>query len=186
MKIALSGLSGCGNTTASRLLASRLGIPAINYTFRDLSKELGVSVEELHSLAVSEFPKYDLMLDKKQFQLASEHDSCVIGSRLAVWFDSQKIAGKLGLPPLNLDAKIWLDASLETRAGRIAQREKKPLAEALRETKERDAANQKRYKKLYGINILQLPQDAIVVNNEKRSAEETIEFIEKKLSGKTH
>ncbi len=182
VKIALSGLSGCGNTTASRLLASRLRIPAINYTFRDLSKELGASVEELHALAVSEFPKYDLMLDKKQFQLASRQSSCVIGSRLAIWFDSRKITEKLGgVKPLKFDAKIWLDASIETRAARIAQREKKPLALALQETIERDSANQKRYKKLYGINILQLPRDAIVVNNEKRSPEETIEFIEKKL-----
>ena len=39
MRIAVSGKSGCGNTTVSTLLAQRLGYPMINFTFRQMAKE---------------------------------------------------------------------------------------------------------------------------------------------------
>ena len=39
LRIAISGKSGCGNTTVSGLLAQKLGIKLINYTFRQLAEE---------------------------------------------------------------------------------------------------------------------------------------------------
>ncbi|NBK25522.1 MAG: cytidylate kinase, partial [Spirochaetia bacterium] len=42
MRIAISGKSGCGNTTVSKLVADRLGYPMINFTFRTLSEEKGI------------------------------------------------------------------------------------------------------------------------------------------------
>ena len=39
IRIAISGKSGCGNTTVSGLLAQKLGIKLINYTFRQLAEE---------------------------------------------------------------------------------------------------------------------------------------------------
>lgn len=46
LRIAISGASGCGNTTVSSLLADGLGIPCINYTFRNLAKELGMPLKK--------------------------------------------------------------------------------------------------------------------------------------------
>ena len=43
LRIAISGKSGCGNTTVSTMLAQRLGIKLINYTFRNLAKDIGFS-----------------------------------------------------------------------------------------------------------------------------------------------
>jgi cytidylate kinase len=34
LRIAISGKSGCGNTTVSRMVAEKLGLRFINFTFR--------------------------------------------------------------------------------------------------------------------------------------------------------
>ena len=39
LRIAISGLSGCGNTTVSKKLSEMLGVRMINYTFRNLAEE---------------------------------------------------------------------------------------------------------------------------------------------------
>jgi cytidylate kinase len=44
LRIAISGKSGCGNTTVSTLLAKTLGIKLINYTFRQLAEEKGMTL----------------------------------------------------------------------------------------------------------------------------------------------
>ena len=47
IKIAVSGKSGCGNSTVSRLLAEKLGLKLINYTFHNMAEEAGIPFEEL-------------------------------------------------------------------------------------------------------------------------------------------
>ena len=47
LRIAISGKSGCGNTTVSTLLAETLGIKLINYTFRQLAQEKGMTLAEV-------------------------------------------------------------------------------------------------------------------------------------------
>ncbi len=42
MRIAISGKSGCGNTTVSTLVADRMNYKMINFTFRTLAKEKGI------------------------------------------------------------------------------------------------------------------------------------------------
>ncbi|MDR1566822.1 MAG: cytidylate kinase, partial [Treponema sp.] len=39
IRIAVSGKSGCGNTTVSRLVADALDLRFINFTFRSLARE---------------------------------------------------------------------------------------------------------------------------------------------------
>ena len=41
MRIAISGKSGCGNTTVTRLVSEALGFEMINFTFRSLAEEIG-------------------------------------------------------------------------------------------------------------------------------------------------
>jgi len=42
IKIAISGRSGCGNTTISKMAADSLGLRFINFTFRSLAQERGL------------------------------------------------------------------------------------------------------------------------------------------------
>ena len=39
--IAISGKSGCGNSSVSRIVAERLGLKLINYTFHDIAEGRG-------------------------------------------------------------------------------------------------------------------------------------------------
>jgi cytidylate kinase len=135
--IAISGLSGCGNTTASALVAKKLGLKRINYTLRDLAHEKGLPFATVQEKAGEEFPKWDLELDAKLAKMAS-NGNCVAASRLAIWL-------------VPADLRVWLEAPRATRAKRIAKREGgRPDAAAVAR---RDAQNAARYKKLYGIDV---------------------------------
>jgi cytidylate kinase len=139
LRVAISGKSGCGNTTVSHLVAERLGLRVVNYTFKDLARDRGVSFEEICVLAETD-PQYDLSIDRMQVKLAEEGE-CVLGSRLAIWLLRDTAF------------TVYLDASLQVRAGRIARREGKELAKALRETEARDKRDHDRYARLYGYDV---------------------------------
>lgn len=163
--VAISGKSGCGNSTVSRLLADRLGVKLINYTFRRMAEERGISFEEILKLA-NEDPQYsyDRALDARQVELAHERD-CVIGSRLAIWM----------LPDAEL--RIFLAGSLEVRAGRIHEREGAKLADKLAFTRERDESDHHRYQKIYGIDNDDLSPADLVINTEKWQPDAIVEII---------
>ena len=139
LRIAVSGKSGCGNTTVSRLLAERLDVRLINYTFHDMAVERGISFEELCLLAESD-DSYDRYLDRRQVELAMA-GSCVLASRLAIWLLDQA------------ELKVYLCASAEVRSRRIAGRENIPRQQSLEDINARDTRDRNRYLKLYGIDI---------------------------------
>ena len=163
LRIAISGKSGCGNSTVSRLVAARLGLRVINYTFKDLARDKGLSFEEICRRAEVD-PQYDLTIDRMQVQLAEE-GGCVLGSRLAIWLLR------------NSAFTVYLRAPMEIRAGRIARRESKDLAVALRETDERDRRDRDRYSRLYGYDVDRFGFAALVVDTESLSQEEVAEEI---------
>jgi len=167
LKIAISGKSGCGNTTVSRLLADRLSLRLINYTFRDMARERGISFEELRRRA-EEDDQYDLYLDRRQVELASR-ESCVLGSRLAIWLlkDAQ--------------LKVYLYASPEVRAGRIARREGRSFEQALAELHERDGRDGQRYLRLYGIDIDRYGFADLVVDTEELDVEQVVLRIQQAI-----
>jgi cytidylate kinase len=138
LKIAISGKSGCGNTTVSRIVAQRLGLSLINYTFHTMAEERGMSFEEFYELA-QEDRSFDIILDRKQVELARA-GNCVLGSRLAVWLLEEA------------DLRVYLDAPPEVRASRISSREGGSLEEKLRQTSRRDRRDHDRYLDLYAID----------------------------------
>jgi cytidylate kinase len=170
--VAISGKSGCGNTTVSRLLSERLGVRLINHTFRRMAEEKGIAFEEMLRLA-NEDPdySYDRVLDAKQVELAHERD-CVIGSRLAMWL----------LPDASL--RVFLAGSLEVRAGRIHEREGAELSDKLVFTRERDESDHKRYLKIYGIDNDDLSAADLVINTEKWRPEAIVEIVAQALQRK--
>ncbi len=163
LRIAISGKSGCGNTTVSHLLASRLGLRVINYTFKDLAREKGMSFEELRRRAEVD-PQYDLTIDQIQVRRAME-GACVLGSRLAIWLLRESAF------------TVHLEASLPVRAGRIARREGMAFEKALADTETRDREDRERYLKLYGYDIDQYAFASLVIDTERFGAEQVVEEI---------
>ncbi len=157
LRIAISGKSGCGNTTVSRMVASRLGLRVINYTFKDLAREKGMSFEELARRAETD-PQYDISLDKMQVEMARD-GGCVLGSRLAIWLLRDSAF------------TVYLEAALAVRAGRIAKREGQDPATALSLTEARDRRDRERYLRLYGYDVDDYSFASLVIDTESLDAE---------------
>ena len=138
VRVAISGKSGCGNTTVSGLLAQKLGVKLINYTFRQLAEEKGMTLKEVIEVAKND-DSYDKFVDSHQVELARA-EPCVLGSRLAIWMLSEA------------DLKVYLFASDEVRIQRIFNREGGDLQQIKDFTAMRDREDTCRYKEFYNID----------------------------------
>ena len=163
MRIAISGKSGCGNTTVTRKLSERLGVQMVNYTFRNLAVERDIPFQELCRIAETD-PQYDRYVDARQVELAMEGDS-VLGSRLAIWMLKQA------------DLKVYLTASVEERARRIHEREGGDYQDVLQQTIQRDHGDRERYLKLYEIDNDDSGVADIVIDTEKNAPDQIVEMI---------
>ncbi len=171
LRVAISGKSGCGNTTVSTLLAKTLGISLINYTFRQLAEEKGLSLPEVLEKAKGD-DFYDKYVDNHQVELARK-ESCVLGSRLAIWMLKEA------------DAKVYLLASDELRASRILKREGGDLQQIKDFTAMRDAEDTKRYKKLYDIDNNDYQSTAnIIIDTSCNIPEQIVEKILEELKSR--
>jgi cytidylate kinase len=165
MRIAISGHSGCGNTTATTNVGQALGLKIVNYTFRDLAKELDMSFDDLHKEAPSNFI-FDYLTDLKCIR-ATLTENIVLGTRLAAWL-------------MDADLRIWLHAPLEARARRINKRESEKAATyeaVLYKTLKRDEQNRNRYLQLYGLDIHDHSDFDITINTDKLTAEQVSSLI---------
>lgn len=170
IQIAISGFSGCGNTTVSNMLAERLRVPCINYTFRNLAAELSMDFKEIVEKSKIDF-SFDRMVDTKQVELA-EKGSCVLGSRLAIWL----------LPHPTL--RVFLTAPVEVRVQRIANREHGKIEEILAFTQQRDSQDTERYKKLYGIDNTQYGFADLIIDTALYTPDKICDIIIAELQNK--
>ena len=171
LRIAVSGKSGCGNTTVSSLLARSLGIKLVNYTFRQLAEERGLTREQVIENAKGD-DSYDRYIDTHQVELA-EKESCVLGSRLAIWMLEKA------------DIKVYLKAGDRARAERIFKREGGDLQRIADFTAMRDGEDTRRYKKIYGIDNDAYEAVAdIVVDTERKTPEEIADDILSELAAR--
>lgn len=174
LMIAISGKSGCGNTTLGKLLANDLKLTQINYTFRNLAVDEGTTFEEIRKRA-EETDDIDKLLDKRQIELAMATNGCVLGSRLAIW--------KLQ----EATVKVFLDISLDERSRRIALREGKLHDVAKAETSERDKLDTERYKKIYNLDTNNFIGVAdIVISDDKLSSQQIASIIKDFLRNNNH
>ena len=98
--------------------------------------------------------------------MAAERDDLVLESRLAGW-----MAGE------HADFRIWLDAPLEIRARRIAEREDKAVETAREETRARAESEATRYEAYYGIDIEDLSIYDLVLNTARLDPEGVVSAI---------
>jgi len=164
IKIAISGRSGCGNTTVSKMVAEKLNLKFINFTFRSLAEEKNTTLKDIMELAGKD-DSIDKEVDERQTKLAAESGGCVLGSRLAVWILKEA------------DLKIYLDADPRIRASRIVTREGGKLEEVAAFTAERDKKDHDRYLRLYGIDTDDFQFVDLVVDAGNYTAEQIRDMI---------
>lgn len=163
VRVAISGKSGCGNTTVSTLLAEKLGVKLINYTFRQLAAEKGLTLAQVIENARTD-DSYDIFVDNHQVELARA-EPCVLGSRLAIWMLKEA------------DLKVYLFASDETRAKRILNREGGDLQKIKDFTAMRDSEDSRRYKKIYNIDNNDYSFSDLIIDTAKFNPEQIVELI---------
>jgi len=164
LRIAISGRSGCGNTTVSRMLAEKLGLKLVNYTFRSIAEEDGLSFEEVCHRAETD-DSWDLRVDKTQVELARKEPS-VLGSRLAIWMLE------------DADLKVFLTGSPLVRAARIRKREGGSLEEQMKITSARDKRDYERYLRLYDIDTDDYSHADLIIRTDDFDAVEVVGIIE--------
>jgi len=169
IKIAVSGRSGCGNTTISKILAEKLGLRFINFTFRSLANERGLDFKKILELASAD-DSWDREVDTRQIMLAREGDAdcdsgCVLGSRLAIWMLEEA------------DLKVYLDASPQIRAQRIIKREGGDLEETAAFTAERDRKDHERYLRIYNIDTDDYEFADLIIDTGNFTPEEIVDLI---------
>jgi cytidylate kinase len=170
--VAISGKSGCGNTTVGKLLAKKLQLVFINFTFRNLATERGMPFEQAVQMA-QEDENWDREVDRRQIELAmNSKPGCVLSSRLAIWL----------LKDATL--KVYLRAGSETRTARIVRREGGSFDATKAFTDKRDKADHERYLSLYNIDNDSFDFADIIIDVENITPEEITSIIIKKLNGK--
>lgn len=154
MLITVSGPAGSGKSTLAAALAAELSYEHVSGgdIFRSIADERDLTPLELNRRA-EEDDQIDRDLDRRLRSTARDSDNLVLESRLAGW-----MAGEYA------DLRLWLDAPLDVRAERIADREEKPVEQAREETQARADSEALRYREYYGIDIDDLGIYDLVIN----------------------
>ncbi|ADQ66517.1 AAA family ATPase [Halogeometricum borinquense] len=162
MLLTVSGPPGAGKSTTVATLAEAFGLEHISGgdIFRQLAAERDMTAVEFNKLAEKD-DQIDRDLDRRLRTIALERDDVLLESRLAGW-----LAGDAA------DIRLWLDAPLDVRAERIAEREDKSLDVAREETRAREESEALRYEEYYNIDITDLGIYDITLNTARWSEED--------------
>ncbi len=174
--ICISGMAGTGKSTLSKKLAEKYDLSC--YSGGDALKELATaegydssrqgwweSPEGLKFLSERiNDPKFDKAVDAKLIEYA-QHGNVLLDSWTMPWL-------------LKEGFKIWLLASIEKRAARVAERDKITVNEAFKVLKEKEERTKTIYKKLYGFSLDEdfAPFD-LVLDTDNLSADEVFEVL---------
>jgi cytidylate kinase len=174
--ICISGMAGTGKSTLSKKLAEKYNLKC--YSGGDALKELAKaegydvscqgwweSLEGLNFLKERVIdPKFDKAVDAKFLEYAQQ-GNVLLDSWTMPWL-------------LKEGFKIWLMASIEKRAARVAERDKITVNEAFKVLEEKEAMTKAIYKKLYGFVLGEdfAPFD-LVLDTDNLNAEEVFEVL---------
>lgn len=165
--VTISGLPGSGTSTAARLLSVKTGMKLENSgdVFRKLASEHGVSLEEFGDLAEGD-PSHDRELDARMLSLAEP--GTILEGRL-----TGHLLHREEIPSF----KVWIEAPLEVRIGRIAGREGVGEGELRDKVIKREKSEYKRYREYYDIDLGDSSIYDMVISSERNSPEEIVEKI---------
>ena len=167
MLITISGPPGGGKTTVATAIAESFNLDHVSGgdIFRSLAEERGYSLVEFNALA-EEDDTIDRDLDRRLRETARDRDDLVLESRLSGW-----MAGDYA------DLRVWLDAPLDVRATRIADREGADPETARQETKAREDSEQRRYREYYGIDFSDQSIYDLAVNTARWGEDAVVDVI---------
>jgi cytidylate kinase len=178
--VCISGMAGTGKSTLAKKLARKYGLKY--YSGGDALKALAAeeggnvssngwweSPEGLAFLRQRENDwKFDKAVDNKLLEYAQQ-GNVLLDSWTMPWL-------------LKIGFKIWLLASIEKRAERVAERDKITVEDALQILKEKEARTKAIYQKLYGFTLGEdYAPFNLVLDTNNLNAEEVFQILCKVL-----
>jgi CMP/dCMP kinase len=174
--ICISGMAGTGKSTLSKKLAEKYGLRYFSGgdVLKDLAKQEGydVSVQgwwespgglNFLSKRVND-PKFDKEVDDKLLEYAQK-GNVLLDSWTMPWL-------------LKEGFKIWLEASFEKRAARVAIRDGMTVDRAFDVLKEKETRTKAIYKALYGFRLGEdLTPFDFILDTDNLSANEVFEVL---------
>ncbi|MCW4054468.1 MAG: cytidylate kinase family protein [Candidatus Bathyarchaeota archaeon] len=149
--VCISGMAGTGKSTLAKKLAKKYGLRY--YSGGDALKAL--AAEEGYNSSKRgwwESPEGLSFLKRRENNL--EFDKSVDDKLLEYAQQERVLLDSWTMPwLLKTGFKIWLVASVQKRAERIAKRNKIPIKEATKMLREKEARTKIIYKKLYGFTL---------------------------------
>jgi cytidylate kinase len=149
--ICVSGMAGSGKSTLAKRIAEKYELKyysggaalmalAVEEGYRHVERGWWESSEGMRFLEKrGTDPRFDQAVDDKLLQMARK-GNVVLDSWTMPWL-------------LKKGFKIWLEASTEKRAERIAKRDKISFKEALEALKRKERQTKVIYKKMYGFSL---------------------------------
>jgi cytidylate kinase len=144
-------MPACGKTTVAKAIADRFGLKLYGGgdALKEIARKRGYEVKGDDWWDKEEGMRF-LMERKKDNRFDREVDEFLLNKLK----EGGVIVTSYPLPWLAKDPiKIWLSASLENRAERMAKRDGISIDEAVNVVKKRDDENKALYKALYGIKF---------------------------------
>jgi len=170
--ITISGTPGSGKSTVGRLLSEKTGLKYVHSgdIFRKTAKKYNMSLEEFGSYCET-CKEIDKKLDDYQLEILMDGNVIVEG-RIAGW-----IAYRNKIPAL----KVILYADIETRAGRIVNRESGDVEKRKQEMLNREKSEALRYKNYYDIDIKDTSIYDLVIDTADKTPDEIVDIITKRI-----
>ena len=176
MVICISGMAGTGKSTLAKKLAQKYGFDYYSGgdALKVLASEEGYNASQpgwwespqgLKFLKQREGDeKFDRAVDQKLLEY-TEKGNVLLDSWTMPWL-------------LKSGFKIWLLASMEKRAARVAQRDQITVEQALKVLKEKEERTKGIYKKLYGFMLGEdFKPFNLVLDTERLNAEEVFQVL---------
>ena len=152
MIISFNGDHGSGKSTIAKMVAEKLRYPRyyMGQIFRDIAKEKGMTLEELHKKIVDDY-SVDRMVDNYLVDLSKEKENFVLESRTAWKLIPDSIKIYLKVDSKEAAKRIFLE--LEKENQRNEGKELNSVEKIEVSINNRKKLDDERYMKIYGINI---------------------------------
>ncbi len=169
MRLTISGPPGAGKTTVCEMLGRRLGLEVVvsGLIFRQMAREACLSLADFGKSCELN-PEVDKRLDQRIVDIARERDDVLIEGRLAGYMLQRN-----GIPAF----KVFMDADLDVRAMRVAEREGGSMEERRQEIVAREECEALRYRSYYGIDISDRSIYDLIVNTTHLAPEKVVDMI---------